>query len=95
MSIQNKTSEIITLLLKPSWGIGEIQRYAELADDYICQQHAAKIKNMAFDDGGAIKYRVGRVTVDSVLKQFGKNREEEIRILTILASPKKTAKKQS
>lgn len=79
----NKIQRLTKLLMLPSWGSAEITEYAELTDHFICSTHVQKIKTLAMQNGGKVMYRTGRVSVESVLNQFGTSRKEELELLKL------------
>lgn len=78
----DKYEKIVNLLMMPSWGNTDIQSYLELCQTPACIHKVIKLRKQAEINGGAVPYKLSRVKVDYVLNLFGKNREQEISMLT-------------
>lgn len=77
-----KNDEILNLLIKSSWRAEDIQRYINLTGSKCGRVKSFEIRDLAQLHGGRLPFKPYEVTVDSVLKLFGKNRQEEISMLT-------------
>lgn len=78
----NNYEKIVDLLMMPSWGNSEIQNYLKLCQTPACIHKVIQLRKQAETNGGAVPYKLNRVKVDYVLNLFGKNRQEEISMLT-------------
>lgn len=89
----NRIQKLTRLLMLPSWGSQEITEFGELTDHFICSTHVQKIKTLAMQNGGKVMYRAGRVSVESVLIQFGTSRKEELEVLKLVSEVKTDVEK--
>ena len=73
--------KMLNLLLRPSWSAKEIQEYINLTGSYIGLTKATEIKKKLELEGHQASYRQSAVTVEAVLNYFGRDRENEIKLL--------------
>lgn len=69
----------LELLLKSSWSTSDIMNYLDVGRD-----KAIKLRDEGIRKGGSIPFKPFDVKIDSILEMFGKNRFQEISILTLI-----------
>lgn len=80
-----------SLLLKNSWSYKDIIAYMDSIGNKISVSKALEMKQFAVDNGGALLYKHGHVTVESVLTQLGTTKVMELTYLRLISASDKVA----